>query len=88
MLERALNAPPRFSRRRFLASGSLASLAVSLAMQPRRLEANGDGGSTEGSGSPEYEWALFCVADPGDNPNILMDWEYENPDLPPHNCGS
>ena len=88
MLERALNAPPRFSRRRFLASGSLASLAVSLAMQPRRLDANGGGGSAEGSGSPEYEWALFCVADPGDNPNIVMDSEYENPDLPPHNCGS
>lgn len=46
MLERALNAPPRFSRRRFLATGGAGSLAVIVSLQPRILR-GGDGDSTE-----------------------------------------
>lgn len=49
LLERALNAPPRFSRRRFLATSTTASLAFALASQPGRLSA--DGTATESSGS-------------------------------------
>lgn len=58
MLERALNAPPRFSRRRFLATSSTASLAFALASQPERLSAEGT--ATESSGSN------------GGNPNTVV----------------
>jgi hypothetical protein len=64
MLERALNAPPRFSRRRFLATSTTTSLAFALASQPGRLSA--DGTATESSGSN------------GDNPsNTGQPWTIE-----------
>jgi hypothetical protein len=86
-----LDSMPQFSRRRFLMTMGAASAAVALTMQPRMVRADGDGEDTSngsGSGDVKYEWALFCVADPGDNPNISMDWEYNNPDLAEHCCGT
>ncbi|MEN9285684.1 MAG: hypothetical protein RLZZ179_3177 [Verrucomicrobiota bacterium] len=50
MLERALNAPPRFSRRRFLAASGAATTSVVVGLQPRKLAAQTFANET-GSGS-------------------------------------
>jgi hypothetical protein len=53
MLERALNAPPRFSRRRFLATSGFTGLAVVISVQPRLLHAGTDDLSPS-SGKADY----------------------------------
>ena len=77
MLERALNAPPRFSRRRFLATSATASLAFTLASQPGRLSADGTATESSGSngGNPNTQqtsepWTVKLSAiNPGDGAN-------------------
>ncbi len=69
MLERALNAPPRFSRRRFLATSTTASLAFALASQPERLSAQAASTETSGSGggsANNVNYAGYLKFDPAD----------------------
>lgn len=69
MLERALNAPPRFSRRRFLGTSAAASLGLVLALQPRGVYA-GDPDASIGSGNYNSRFKVFkkfrlmCTAAP------------------------
>lgn len=67
MLERALNAPPRFSRRRFLATSTTASLAFTLASQPGRLSAQvpaTQSSGSNGSNPNASSYAGYLKSDP------------------------
>lgn len=92
MLQRALNTLPRFSRRRFLATGGAATAGFVIGLQPRLLVAEGATPS-QGSGTVDCEddWIQWRLMQTGaltpekrntKKPDPPADWAVFEPEIP------